>query len=173
MYKTVIPLLVLGLATPIALAGIPVDSWRTSALDPCHLAALGGVATVVALLVTRMLGPHGLAHERWLLAIFLACMPPVYVASGFLSNASGTALLVELLAVPVYGAVAYLGVRRSPWWLVAGIAAHGLLWDAWHMADTGVVPSWYAMGCLVLDLAIAFYAATRLPWAMADADARA
>jgi hypothetical protein len=156
MLKRALPPAFLVACTAIAFATVPADSWR---FDSCHLAAIGGLATSAALLVTRFLGPKGFALERPLLAVFLASMPLVYVGSGL---EGGKLDFVEVFAVPVYGALAYLGIRRSAWYLAGGIAAHGLLWDAWHHAAWSVVPGWYATGCLVLDLAIAVYAATRL-----------
>jgi hypothetical protein len=126
------------------------------------LASIAGVAVVFALLVTRFFGEGGLVFERVMLAVFLAGMPLVYVASWFLSPSTGAGWLgVELLGVPVYGAFAVLGLRSSPWWIVAGTAAHGICWDAWHHATTSVVPPWYVTGCLLLDISIALYFATR------------
>jgi hypothetical protein len=53
------------------------------------------------------------------------------------------------------------GVRRAPWLLAAGIAGHGLLWDAWHFNRGGFVPDWYVLACLVVDLTFGFYVATQ------------
>jgi hypothetical protein len=160
--KDVAAALALVACTAAAFRLVPSDSWRAHYADPCHLAAIAGLAVVFGLLVTTIVGERALGFERVMLAVFLAGMPLVYGASWLLSPSVGVGwLVVEALAVPLYGALALLGLRSSVWWLVAGIAAHGLCWDAWHHVTTSVVPRWYATGCLVLDLAIAAYVAIR------------
>ena len=148
--------LALGLlvvSTVVAVWGVPAASWRTSGADPCHLATIAGVATVLLLVVARFLGERAQHVERLALAAFLAAMPLVYVASWFWARPGGEGtgwLWIELAALPVYAGLALLGLRRSPWLLVAGIAGHGLLWDAWHHGRTSFVPDWYATGCRIL-----------------------
>ena len=79
-------------------------------------------------------------------------------------------LWVEIAGVPVYATLAVLGLRRSPWFLAAGIAGHGLAWDSWHYyANTGYIPSWYAIGCFLVDLGLGLYIAARIPaWQRAE-----
>jgi hypothetical protein len=157
--------LALLLATTAAtLLGVPLDSWRASAADPCHLAALAALATTATLTVTRHLGARAFPIERTLLALFLAGMPLVYVGSWvWASEAHRTTawLVVEICGVPIYGTLAFVGLRRAPIFLVLGIAAHGLLWDAWHIGRSAYVPDWYAVGCLVMDVSLAVYLAVR------------
>jgi hypothetical protein len=160
-------LLALALLVAAAAAtflGVPIASWRASPADPCHLAALAGLGTTVTLLVTRHLGARALRVERTLSAVFLAGMPLVYVGSWLWTEGSGASLAwlcVEAGAVPIYGALALLGLYRSPLLLVVGIAGHGLLWDAWHIGRSAYVPDWYAIGCLVLDVSLAVYLLVR------------
>jgi hypothetical protein len=133
------------------------------------MATLTALVVVVALVVTRSLGDRALRFERWVFALFLAGMPLVYVSSWFVYASSGLGsrdastswLAIELVGVPVYGALAVIGLRRSPWVLAAGILAHGVFWDAWHIGWTPFVPDWYAVGCLVTDVAMAIYVAVR------------
>jgi hypothetical protein len=166
--KHALPFVILVVFTAAALRGIPSDTWRTPLGNPCHFATIAGLALAVGLTVTPLLGSRGFALEPAILAIFLGAMPLVYVASWFASPpVSLLRLGIELLAVPVYGALALLGVRRSRWWLVVGIAGHGVCWDAWHIATTGVVPGWYATACLWLDVGIAACVAARI-WTQGD-----
>jgi hypothetical protein len=72
------------------------------------------------------------------------------------------AIELEVFGIAVFVALAVAGWFRSPWFLVIGIAGHGVAWDLWHHGAL-VVPSWYALGCLVADLALAAYAATQVP----------
>jgi hypothetical protein len=101
-------------------------------------------------------------------------MPLIYVASWLVSRGGGAHqgwLWVELLGVPLYGALAVVGLKRSPWFLVVGIAAHGVAWDSWHYyANTGYIPSWYAIGCFLVDVGLGIYIAARiLAWRRAEA----
>jgi hypothetical protein len=156
---------VLLAATVVTFAWVPAASWASSPLDPCHLACLGAIATVAALVVTSQLGDRGLRLERVMGAVFLASMPLVYVASCLaLRSVHESAPLpwLELIAVPLYGGLAALGLRRWPALLPAGIALHGLGWDAWHYGRAGCVPDWYAAGCLLLDLTMGIYFGARL-----------
>jgi hypothetical protein len=67
--------------------------------------------------------------------------------------------LVELLQVVVFGAMALLGLRGSPYWLAAGWALHPL-WDVLlHYIGPGRVftPWTYAIACLSFDWLVALY----------------
>ncbi len=154
-----VALLVLIGSTVVAVLGVPLGSWT---LDPCHVATVGAIATTAALIVSRGLGDRGARHEPLIAAGFLTAMPLVYVATALLVGASPRVVAIELGAVPLYGALAWLGLRRSPWLLAIGIAAHGVAWDAWHLGDPTVVPHWYARGCLVLDVALGLYLVARV-----------
>jgi alkylhydroperoxidase family enzyme len=150
--------------TAIGLVRVPLGPSQTLT-DPCHLAVASGLIVTGVVVAARWMGDRGVALERLSLALFLAGMPPVYVSSWFWSPPlhGGAWLAVELVAVPVYGALALFGYRRSPWALVAGIALHGVGWDAWHYGRTSFVPDWYAWACLLADVGIAVYAAARVP----------
>ena len=151
-----------------------VPSWQGAFTDPCHLALVFSAGTIVVLLVTRHLGRQGIAIERRVLALFLAGMPLVYVASWLVTRGAGASnrwLWVEIAAFPLYASLAALGLTRSPWLLAAGIAAHGVAWDSWHyFTNTAYVPVWYAIGCFLVDVGLGLYIATRIPaWQRAEA----
>lgn len=158
--KQTASLALLVAATLGALVLVPLGSWRTF-FDPCHLAAISALATTATLLYTRNRGPRAMRFERRIMALFLAGMPLVYVATILLSD-DKSGLAVELAAVPIYGTMAWLGLERWPILLAIGIALHGLAWDAWHLTGARVVPSWYAAGCLLVDVAMAVYVAVRV-----------
>src|ERR1700745_1775673 len=123
-----------------------VPSWQVSALDPCRLGAIGGAPTVAFLWVTFGLEPRALETERRLLTVFLIAMPIVYVAQyarTMGSVATGKAWL-EFAGIPVCGSLALLGLKRSTWFLVVGIAGHGFAWDAWHYRNSTYIPDWYS-----------------------------
>jgi hypothetical protein len=165
----------LGLAAVLtAISLYLVPSWQGALTDPCHLAGLFSAATIVLLVVTRHLGRRGIVIERRVLALFLAGMPLIYVASWLVTHGAGAPggwLWIEIVGIPLYSALAVLGLTRSPWFLAAGIAAHGAAWDSWHyFTKTAYVPTWYAIGCFLVDVGLGIYIATRIPaWQRADA----
>jgi hypothetical protein len=165
-----------AILTAISLYLVP--SWQGALTDPCRLAGIFSAATIALLVVTRHLGRRGILIERRVLALFLAGMPLIYVASWLATRGAGGPggwLWVEIAGVPLYTALAILGLTRSPWFLAAGIAAHGVAWDSWHyFTHTGYIPSWYAIGCFLVDVGLGLYIATRIPaWQRADAPALA
>jgi hypothetical protein len=159
-------------------AGLPlVPSWQGQFTEICHLAVIAGGLTMVLLVVTRLLGPRGIAIERIWSAMFLSGMPVIYLISWLVAHDEGDSkawFWVELAGVPVYNVLAALGLKRSPWFLIGGIAAHGLAWDAWHLLTrTTYVPAWYSVACLLADVGLSAYLATRVPaWESARREER-
>jgi hypothetical protein len=67
--------------------------------------------------------------------------------------------LIELAQVVVFGALALLGLRGSPYWLAAGWALHPI-WDiVLHYIGPGnaFTPWTYAIACLSFDWLVAIY----------------
>jgi len=163
----------LAFATILTAAGLyGAPSW-TELADPCVQALIAACVTIVLLYVTRWLGDTGIGIERITLALFLAAMPLIYIARWrkYRPDNVGTEWLsVELVGLGIYGLLAVLGLKRSPWFLAAGIAAHGLIWDLSHL-HSSYIPSWYAIGCLLADIGLGSYLAVRIP-AWNDAAAR-
>ena len=161
----------LGVATILtAYAAYLVPSWTGALGDPCRQAMILAALTIVLLFITRSLGPRGIAVERIVLAFFLAGMPLIYIRRWFLEGPQSASWLgVEIFGLAVYAVLALLGYRKSPWILAAGIAAHGLVWDAIHYRSD-YIPTWYAIGCLVVDVGLGLYIAARIPaWRQAEA----
>ena len=157
-----IALIFMTILTAFGLYQVP--SWSSSFLDPCHLASIACGVTVACLYATRFLGTKALMIEPILLTLFLAGMPLVYIASWLVTGGASSAWLgVEILGLPLYVSLAVLGLKRSPWFLVVGIAAHGIAWDSWHYSHSAYIPNWYAIGCLLADVSISTYIATRIP----------
>jgi hypothetical protein len=70
-------------------------------------------------------------------------------------------LMIEFAGVALYGALGFLGMKGSAWWLVAGWALHPV-WDvAIHYLGPGAsfAPDWYAIACVSFDLLVAAYVA--------------
>lgn len=153
-----IALLAAGALTTAALYGVP--SWELT--DIRVLAFLVAGATIVLLALTRLAGPAGVLLERAWIALFLAGMPVVYIARCVAHRAGGAWLAVEIAGLLLFAGLAVAGWRHAPWLLAAGVAAHGIAWDAWHLAGSPYMPRWYAIGCLLVDVGVAGYVATRL-----------
>ena len=153
-----------GLLTGLVMTSIP--SWNDALTDSCHWGAIFACVTIVILSATRWLGPRAIRFERLWSALFLAGMPLIYITRWLIAGGGGTSatwLGVEIAGLPLYAGLAAIGLRGSPWFIVAGIAAHGLAWDSWHWhPSSSYVPSWYAVGCMVVDLGLSLYLATRV-----------
>jgi uncharacterized protein DUF6010 len=98
--------------------------------------------------------------EKRAIAIGLIVVALIYLGFGLFSG-SLRWLLIELAGVPIYAVFAWLGLKRSGWFLAAGWALHPL-WDAGlHDYSTQFVPHWYIAGCIGFDLLVAGYAGFR------------
>ncbi len=160
--QTVLLILLSVVGTWIALFRVP---WHVSG-DPCLVAAAATGVITACLWLSRWQGSRGASFERYLLAAFLVFMALVYVMR-YLFVSTGRAasswLCVEILGVPIFTALAVLGVKRSPWFLAIGIAVHGLAWDSWHYRNSTYMPDWYIFACLAVDVTLGAYVAARIP----------
>src|SRR6185436_11796007 len=145
----------LGLATVLTIAAVSVVPAWTDLLDPAILATIAGVVTLVLIYVARWRGDAG-GFERGLLALFLAGMPVIYLARWLAfrpANLQPAWLAIELLGLGIFGLLAVLGLKRSPWFLAIGIVGHGIVWDVSHRTAP-FMPSWYAIMCLLVDVGL-------------------
>ena len=93
-------------------------------------------------------------------AIGLVVTALIYVVLARFNGAVGW-VPIELVGVAVFAVFAWLGLKRSGWFLAAGWALHPL-WDAGlHDYSTHFVPHWYIGGCIGFDLLVAGYIAYR------------
>jgi hypothetical protein len=79
---------------------------------------------------------------------------------------SGETLLWELIPIFLFLLTAVLGLKKSLWWIVLALAAHGVF-DVFHAAliHNPGVPLWWPMFCLTFDLVAAAY----LAWLLVSA----
>ncbi len=99
--------------------------------------------------------------ERRFLAAGLVIAALIYVGFATASSAYVPWLALETLGVGFYGALAWLGLRYSPWWLALGWATHPA-WDVGlHLVGDGsaFTPAWYSVACVSFDLLVAVYLA--------------
>lgn len=123
------------------------------------LAVISGVVLAMALvLLARRSGNY--AKEKRIYATGLVVAALIYVGLGFFSDSIGWKM-IELIGLPVYALFAWLGLKKSGWFLALGWALH-VLWDTGlHGTSTPFVPSWYIGLCLGFDLLVAGYVAVR------------
>jgi hypothetical protein len=72
-------------------------------------------------------------------------------------------LAVESVVIVTFVVMAVLGFKKTPWLVVAGLAAHGIF-DFWHghlIANAGV-PAWWPAWCMSYDITAAVYLAVLL-----------
>ena len=96
-----------------------------------------------------------------LLVVFLFAAAGAYFGFALLAAPGPIWVLAELVQVIIFGAIALLGLRGSPWWLAAGWALHPL-WDVvLHYVGPGhsFAPITYTIPCLSFDLLVAAYTA--------------
>lgn len=131
-----------------------VPEWKLAHLtEPVYLATVASILVSLLILGLRIAKRRGSDLERHALASFLAGMPIIYIASWVRRPEPGW-LAIESVGLVVFVAWAYLGWRRSVWFLATGIVAHGLSWDAWHLGRVAFVPDWYALGCFIVDVGL-------------------
>lgn len=119
---------------------------------------VGILLAIGFILLVRQSGSY--AKEKRTFTIGLVVVALVYVGFGLFSG-SITWILIELLGVPIYAVFAWLGLRKSAWFLAVGWALH-VVWDAGlHGYATPFVPHWYIGGCLGFDLLVAGYIGIR------------
>ena len=159
--QTVLLMVVSVVGTWLCLYRVP---WQVSG-DPCLVAAAAAMVIVPSLWLTRWRGLRAMNFERHLLAGFLAAMPLVYLTRYLFATAGQSTsswFWVEALGVLVFAALAFLGVKLSPWFLAIGIVVHGLAWDTWHYRNSTYIPDWYVIACLAVDLSFGAYVAARI-----------
>jgi hypothetical protein len=151
------------LVAAVALTRVP--SWHGSMTEVCRLAGVAAAIAIGMLVVCRFVGPRAHGVERVTSALFLAGMPLVYIVRWLeVDGASSVTLGLEVIGLVVFGSLAAVGLKRAPWLVVLGIAAHGVGWDAAHwLFRPTFMFDWYAVACLLCDVGLSVYLAFRAP----------
>lgn len=111
---------------------------------------------IVFILLVRLSGSYARSF-----AVGLVVTALIYVGLAVFGNSSSAWILIELAGVAIFAVFAWLGLRKTGWFLAAGWALHPL-WDAGlHDYSTQFVPHWYIGGCIGFDLLVAIYIAFR------------
>ena len=112
-----------------------------------------GIAGVVAIFASLI----GLDRDRAFYPVVLIVIASYYLLFAVMA-ASATALVAESIPAAAFTVVAVLGFKRSPWFLVVGLLAHGVFdfGHSWVINNPGV-PSWWPGFCLAYDFTAAAY----------------
>ena len=140
-----VPILVPILVVPIL---VHSTNKMEYAIGIAAAAAVGLFATVV-----------GFDKERSFYAVVLIVIAALYLLFATMAK-STSSLVAETIPALVFVAMATVGVRKTPWLVVAGLALHGVF-DFFHhtmIANPGV-PVWWPGWCLSYDVVAAAYLA--------------
>jgi hypothetical protein len=116
------------------------------------LPALVGVGLALAVAIFARL--VGFDRERAFYPVVLVVVASYYDL--FAVMAGGAALIPETIGLVLFAAAAAIGFRTSLWFVVAGLAGHGVF-DLLHHAlvENPGVPAWWPIWCLAYDVAAA------------------
>jgi hypothetical protein len=117
------------------------------------------IGVILALAVALFARVVGLDRDRSFYPTVLIIIASLYGLFAVMGG-TGSTLLAECAFGAAFVALAVVGFKFSPWFLVAGLAAHGVF-DLFHghvIANPGV-PAWYPDFCVTYDLTAAVYLA--------------
>ena len=119
-----------------------------------------GILLAAATIVGARLA--GLDRDRALYPVVLVVVALPYILFASMTRSTGVILGEAAVALPFF-ALMLQGFRVSLWWIVAGLAAHGML-DAVHaqVIPNPGVPEWWPAFCASYDIAAALGLAAML-----------
>ncbi len=102
-------------------------------------------------------------RARGAAASLLTLIAAIYIGLA-LGSQGKLALSRQIAAATVFIGLALAGLWFNWWYIVAGLALHGV-WDYLHhgVGGHGVVPAWYVPFCAVYDVAVALFIALYFP----------
>ena len=120
--------------------------------------AYAAIFIIVALVIYRFAGEFA---SRSFLVLFLFIAAGLYIVFALRAGEGILWIVGEVVGVAIFGGMALLGLRGSPWWIVAGWALHPLWEVGLHSRGPGrsFAPESYTIACLSFDLLVAAYIA--------------
>jgi hypothetical protein len=117
------------------------------------------IGVVLALSLAIFASVVGFDRERSYYATVLAVIGLLYGLWAVMSG-STTTLLLESIGIVVFLTLSVLGFKTSQWFLVAGLAAHGV-YDYFHghLFTNAGAPAFWPMFCGSYDVTAAVYLA--------------
>lgn len=115
------------------------------------------IGLVLALFVGLFARLIGFDRDRSLYPVILIVIASYYCLFAVMGG-SAHALIVETAIFAAFGAIAVLGFKVNMGWIIAALAAHGVM-DLFHqgiVVNTGV-PSYWPQFCSAYDITAAIY----------------
>lgn len=130
------------------------------------------IGTGLGLFVPVFAAFVGLDRERAFYPTVLIVIASYYLLFAAIAGSAHTAA-VEVLGMSVFMAVAVLGFKLSPWWLVLGLFSHGVFdFTRGTFIDNAGVPPWWPGFCLSIDVVLSVVLGLLLIRGAGRADAR-
>lgn len=120
------------------------------------------IGIVLALLACWIARVGGFERDRGFYPAALIAIATYDVLFAVMGGTT-SALLIESVFATMFVGISLLGLRLSPWMLVAGFAAHGLA-DLVHdsFSPEAGIPAWWPGFCCAFDVVMAAVLAVRL-----------
>jgi hypothetical protein len=117
------------------------------------------IGVILALAVAIFASVVGFDRDRAYYATVMAVIALLYGLFAVISGSTST-LLLESIGITAFLLVSVLGFKISQWFLVAGLAAHGI-YDYFHghLFHNSGAPVWWPMFCGSYDVTAAAYLA--------------
>jgi hypothetical protein len=120
------------------------------------------VGAVLALLIALFARLTQLDRDRAFYPTVLVVTASYYVLFAVMGG-SAHALRLEAIQAAVFAIVAVVGFRSNLWWVVAGLAGHGVFDLAHgHLVANPGMPVWWPSFCLAFDVVLAVILASLL-----------
>ena len=117
------------------------------------------VGIILALVLAIFASVVGFDRDRAFYATVMAVIALLYGLFAAISGSTST-LLLEGIGITAFLVVSVLGFKISQWFLVAGLAAHGIFdFFHGHLIENSGVPVWWPMFCGSYDVTAAAYLA--------------
>lgn len=109
------------------------------------------VGTVLALLTALFARLTRLDRDRAFYPTVLIVIASYYILFAVMGG-SAHALRLESIQLAIFAVIAVVGFRSNLWWVVAGLAGHGVFDFAHgHLVANPGVPVWWPSFCLAFD----------------------
>ena len=113
------------------------------------------VGIVLALLTALFARLTRLDRDRALYPTLLIVIASYYILFAVIGG-SAHALLLESIQLTVFAIISVVGFRLNLWWVVVGLAGHGVFDGAHaHLVSNPGVPLWWPNFCLTFDAFLA------------------